>query len=194
MPRTREDLTNRKYNSLTGVEPLPDGKWKWRCDCGKEIVARSDNVKQGRTRSCGCAPPLPRGENITGNRYGRLTAIRYDTATKKWLFRCVCGNQYLAHRHNVKSGRITSCGCKKNGYYHDATEAKAHATPEALQEIKRAKAKGLAQRTTFDGYTIEEWSRILNVSQADVLRQIINFGKGEADAPTQTPEEAGPDV
>ncbi len=29
--------------------------WRFRCECGKEIVLRATSVKTGNTRSCGCA-------------------------------------------------------------------------------------------------------------------------------------------
>ena len=29
-------------------------QWLCKCDCGKEIIVRSDNLKSGKTKSCGC--------------------------------------------------------------------------------------------------------------------------------------------
>lgn len=54
--------------------------------------------------------------DITGERYGRLTAIEpTDERTKsggiKWLFRCDCGTKKIISTNSVRSGRVTSCGC-----------------------------------------------------------------------------------
>jgi hypothetical protein len=56
--------------------------------------------------------------DITGNKYGKLTAIKYlySNQTKKriWQFICDCGNIIERHNGDVKTGGIKSCGCLKN--------------------------------------------------------------------------------
>jgi hypothetical protein len=47
------DLTGQKFNRLTAIERV-ETKWRFRCDCGIEIVAFANNVKRGGTTSCGC--------------------------------------------------------------------------------------------------------------------------------------------
>lgn len=52
------DLTAQKFGALTvqsRAEQGANGKAHWRClcDCGASVVARGDNLKHGRTRSCG---------------------------------------------------------------------------------------------------------------------------------------------
>ena len=52
--------------------------------------------------------------DITGQRYGRLTAIRLSHRTKYvayWLCKCDCGNEVLARLSKLRSGRKRSCGC-----------------------------------------------------------------------------------
>ena len=56
---TRTDLTGRRYGRLTvigfvGSDKNGNARWQCRCDCGKEIIARADCLKFGKTRSCGC--------------------------------------------------------------------------------------------------------------------------------------------
>lgn len=53
-------------------------------------------------------------KDITGQKFGRLTAIR--RAGKQgnhllWEFRCDCGKTVIALGINVKSGKMKSCGC-----------------------------------------------------------------------------------
>lgn len=50
-----------------------------------------------------------------GDRYGMLTAVRkYDVTdygSARWVFRCDCGTEFVAHVNNVLSGNTRSCGC-----------------------------------------------------------------------------------
>lgn len=56
--------------------------------------------------------------DITGQRFGELTAIRFDhrgnTGRDKphyWVFRCDCGNEIIARKNAVTSGN--TCRCKE---------------------------------------------------------------------------------
>lgn len=52
------DITGQKFNMLTvlKLDHKKDGRffWKCRCDCGNEKVINGDNIKYGKSRSCGC--------------------------------------------------------------------------------------------------------------------------------------------
>lgn len=54
---------------------------------------------------------MPSFEDLTGQKFGRLTAIRYDPG--KWLCRCDCGGSVRVLAANLKKGNSTSCGCKR---------------------------------------------------------------------------------
>lgn len=54
-----ENLTGRKFDRLTvlGLSPKKIGRksyWVCKCICGNEILVRSDSLKAGDVRSCGC--------------------------------------------------------------------------------------------------------------------------------------------
>ena len=49
-------------------------------------------------------------KDLTGNRYGRLTAIRYATKGH-WACRCDCGNEINVDTRFLNSGHTRSCGC-----------------------------------------------------------------------------------
>lgn len=57
--------------------------------------------------------------DITGQRYGRLVAIRF-VGNKKWLFRCDCGIEKEINGSNVRLGKSTSCGCYRNSIVSEA--------------------------------------------------------------------------
>lgn len=69
-----------------------------------------------------------RAKDITGQRFGRLTAIRWDGYTNAWqsmwLCRCDCGREVRVHKNNLMAGRVRSCGCLRRELmkkrWHDA--------------------------------------------------------------------------
>jgi len=53
--------------------------------------------------------------DITGKKYGRLTAINRIPNTGddrvRWLFRCDCGKQIITDGASARTGKTRSCGC-----------------------------------------------------------------------------------
>lgn len=53
--------------------------------------------------------------DITGNRYGKLTAFRYSHTGKNhmqyWVFKCDCGKEITTRKTGVINGHCKSCGC-----------------------------------------------------------------------------------
>lgn len=52
------DLTGQKYHRLTVLElaPMINGRsaWRCRCDCGIIKIIKTDSLRSGDTKSCGC--------------------------------------------------------------------------------------------------------------------------------------------
>lgn len=61
-------------------------------------------------------------EDEIGKTYNFLTVIRESNPiitkagykSRRWLFKCICGNEKSIIPNNVFSGSIKSCGCKKS--------------------------------------------------------------------------------
>lgn len=61
--------------------------------------------------------------DLTEKKFGKLTAIMrvVDHVSPKgvhqtqWLCRCECGNMRTVRAGELKSGRVTSCGCYRKG-------------------------------------------------------------------------------
>ena len=60
------------------------------------------------------------GIDITGQRFGRLTAIKlvpkeertWSNKERAWVCKCDCGNEVIVRQRNLRSARMTkSCGC-----------------------------------------------------------------------------------
>jgi hypothetical protein len=105
----RIDLTGKRFNGLTAIEYVYPSKWLCRCDCGKEVLVSTGNL--GKYKSCGCQ----RSRDLSGMRFGFLTAIKYAVSGihGKWLCRCDCGKEILVTTDNLTRGHSKSCGCQK---------------------------------------------------------------------------------
>ena len=54
-------------------------------------------------------------QDLTGQRFGKLTVIKRVENSKcnrtQWLCKCDCGNTTMVLSCNLKSGKVSSCGC-----------------------------------------------------------------------------------
>lgn len=121
MPRTREDLTGRKYGHLTAVgydhtDSKGETWWLCKCDCGRPdlVTVRRQSLRQGTTTSCGCQRYGIK-RDLTGQRFNRLTVLEFvgrDAQGKaRWLCECDCGAKTVVDGYNLSSGHVKSCGC-----------------------------------------------------------------------------------
>ena len=121
-----KDITGQRFGMLTAVRPTEERKheyivWEFRCDCGNTVFRSLGSVKpsleRGYTVSCGCVGVKER--DITGQRYGMLTAVRptEERINKNvvWEFRCDCGNTVFrmpnSLNQSLQMGCTPSCGC-----------------------------------------------------------------------------------
>lgn len=113
------DLTNQRFGSLVALQPgtpitKPSGKklttWICQCDCGNLSTVRTEYLRSGHTKSCGCACGRV---DIVGNQYGKLTVIE-KVIGGKHKCRCECGNVVEVETYNLKNGNTQSCGCLKS--------------------------------------------------------------------------------
>ncbi len=62
-PRTKLDLTGQRFGKLTVLEPAEniDGRtaWRCRCDCGRECVIKTVNLRNGKAKNCSYVHELP---------------------------------------------------------------------------------------------------------------------------------------
>ena len=86
--RERLDLTGQRFGKLTALRPAESigggTAWVCRCDCGRETVVRTDNLRYGRSKSCGCQ------RGINPLRAG--TALADSTHVKRTKTECVKKN------------------------------------------------------------------------------------------------------
>ena len=78
MQKTFQDLTGQKFNLLTVIKRYPENKkgyaqWLCKCECGNEIIVRSDLLKRGGVKSCGCLAKQIRSDMCRELGYNRKT-------------------------------------------------------------------------------------------------------------------------
>lgn len=115
------DLTNMRFGKLTVIDKLPpqaDKKTRWmcQCDCGNTCVVFSRALRKGLQKSCGCG----RRKDITGERFGSLTAIRRSDKYiemqgrgKKYLWECRCDCGEIVYRLPEKLRDDVNSACEK---------------------------------------------------------------------------------
>jgi hypothetical protein len=89
------------------------------CDCGFERRVRSQDLRLGKTRSCGRADcefssalRRPVTEPKVGDEFGWWTVIAppHDSGTA--LCQCRCGRERRVNTRRLRSGDSKSCGCR----------------------------------------------------------------------------------
>lgn len=135
-----KNLQGQRFGMLTVVKRMPDkiansGKpvtqWLCQCDCGGTTITSTQRLTSGHTTSCGCKVKANKGsrfEDLTGQRFNRLTVIRYldkserTVRTYNWLCRCDCGKLVKGNANKLKNGLQKSCGCLKEECKYDIGE------------------------------------------------------------------------
>lgn len=131
-----------KFGNLTLVSYISSGKWLCKCDCGNETTASLHALKHGRHISCGCSKLTLK----PGDKFGKLTVVRYEPVGKKWLCVCDCGNKTYARSWSLKTYRHSSCSC---GRYAERLRARL---PDNLS-LKREMLKNYRKSAIKRGYT-----------------------------------------
>ena len=129
------DLTGQHIGMLTILEQTYDKidsknrhyiQYKCLCDCGKTIIKQASYIrsvlKYGGIPSCGCYTKQIRGKwkllDLTNMRFGKLVAQkraenRYyqNSQSTVWECLCDCGNTVYVTTSNLRTNKVTSCGC-----------------------------------------------------------------------------------
>lgn len=116
--------TGQRIGKLTVKKQLEKGStrgknWICKCDCGNLCEIPGYDLLNEKRTSCGKCPRFrTTSKDITGVRYGSLTALyptdnRYDSSIV-WHYVCDCGNMRDVSVAQLESGQYLSCGCLQN--------------------------------------------------------------------------------
>ncbi len=113
-----KDITGQRFGKLVAIKPTDKRQgtniiWLFKCDCGNDVEKVTSHLTY--TSSCGCVAWHSLRKDITGQRFGRLVAVRPTekkaNGGRVWEFICDCGNRLEAPISKVTSGNTNSCGC-----------------------------------------------------------------------------------
>lgn len=116
----RIDLTGQQFNEWTLIEWIPPNERETKskdyigqCSCGVCRPVRSNDVKQGKSKSCGHLKSNFHSINI-GEKYGKITPIKqltnkYGNPIQKYECTCECGNKVIFEADLI--GKKKNCGC-----------------------------------------------------------------------------------
>lgn len=98
------------------LEYVGDKHYICRCTCDKHRVKRvaAMDLLHGISKSCGHNNGKNLIKDITGQKFGELTVIRY-LGNKLWECECSCENHTIVkvRKGNLLNGSTKSCGCKQ---------------------------------------------------------------------------------
>lgn len=113
------DLKDKSFGELFVLKEAPSQgdkytRWICKCSCGKEVVVRTDYLRNGHTQSCGHIKNKYFGKkDLIGQRFGKLIVFD-DVPPNSKKCKCDCGNIVIVKTDNLSSGNTQSCGCLKS--------------------------------------------------------------------------------
>lgn len=117
-----KDETGNRYGKWTIIKYIPpkergekDKKLAWlaQCDCGTIRPIKISDLRNGKSKSCGCTRRLNR-QIILNKRYGKITPIerltnRHGNFIEQYKCICECGNEIILPSDLI--GKKKNCGC-----------------------------------------------------------------------------------
>jgi 5-methylcytosine-specific restriction endonuclease McrA len=158
----RLDLTGQRFGRLIAVSIAGHRTWHCRCDCGKESVVHTSNLRAGFTKSCGCRQHHPRRE---GPRDKHDYNLMYS---KKHAERLQIGRASYNKNNRKKIAAYRREYRKLNAEKIKAYE-KLHYTRNCLRERERAKAYARHYQKTENGRAAQQRWRSKNKAHLLVL-------------------------
>ena len=122
----REDLTGKQFGKWTVIEldwektefDSQHSWWKCQYSCENHTIksVTMNNLKRGKSQSCGCQTTSIPIENMIGKKFGKLTVLEINTEKRSQRgkilkCKCECGNYTDVVSVDLRNGHTKSCGC-----------------------------------------------------------------------------------
>lgn len=149
------DLTGQRYGKLTVLRPAEKigakTAWFCRCDCGRETVVQTCNLRHGNTKTCGCQHSKSKG-NPLGLTFVNGTCVELLTsnAARKGNISGARGVYWMADKQVWRAaicfqGKRRYLGIYRN--LEDAVKARRQAEEELYEPFLREFASVQTQNT-----------------------------------------------
>lgn len=156
--------------------------WLCKCDCGNESIVVGDNLRTGNTSSCGCQRLKKVTHDLTGNKFGLLTAIKKSSRLGKsgWKWECICecGTIKNVLASALANGVTVSCGCAVKGPNHPARSNHLIERNRHHGINRRAREKGAGGRLPKG---VKNYLSIKQKQTCAICECYIEEGSGEVD-------------
>ena len=195
------DLSGQRFGNLTVINRAGTQHgsvtWNCKCDCGKAVIAKSNTLKSGHTKSCGCMKAAILGE---ARRTHGQSKTRLHSTWQHMKQRCFNPNN---EKYKYYGGRgITVCEeweqyeaferwAMSNGYKEDLTldriDVNGSYCPENCRWVTWKEQQNNKRNNTVitafgTKHTLSEWEEISGVNRVTIQKRIKENGK--------TPESA----
>lgn len=147
------DETGKKYGKWTVLKKIDNPKkngalYLCECECGTQKEILGKRLRAGETTQCANCQHISRRNNLTGQRFGKLTVLpksesRLMSNQKNvyWYCQCDCGNYTWVRASNLTSGEVKSCGCLSHEYHGPPLEDLTGKIFNDLTVLRLAKTK-----------------------------------------------------
>lgn len=172
MPKDYSEFLGKVFGRLTIVSFSKDSMVTCKCICGNKSVHRWQNVKKGKTRSCGC---LETESRYTHGKSGTTTYITWENMINR------CNPDSKQHKNYPQYHGISVCERWKSfdNFLEDMGERPLGKTLDRIDGTKGYEPENCRWATkkqqqqniksnrwiTFNGRTecLSEWSRITGI-------------------------------
>lgn len=129
-----QSLIGNNYGRLTviseGARQGSDRYWLCQCICGNSKYIIGKNLRDGKTKSCGClqreSVSNREFDNLDGKSFGRWLVLDQwkieENKGRVWLCKCTCGTVRFVQASLLKSGDSKSCGCLNRDHVSEAVK------------------------------------------------------------------------
>ena len=188
------DLTGKIFGRWRVISRADDThykhpQWLCICDCGNKKIVKSQTLRDGQSKSCGCLNrDVQRQKCIDRNTSHGLSKTRTYRIWSGMIQRCFNKNN---HKYNIYGARnITVCKSwlKFANFYRDMGECPPHHTLDRINTngiYKPSNCRWATQKTqqnnrlnnrkiTFNGVTlcVTEWARQLGTSHKTITGRL----------------------
>lgn len=176
----RLDLTNQKFGRLIALEKAPNKnnrtRWKCQCECGKEIIVDTADLRRGHTISCGCFQKEQTSKSslkdLTGKYFGFLEVLERDMnfygkqTPSHWICLCHKCNEIKSISSTSLNNGAISCGCQKSKGEFKIMELLKENSISFISEYKFLDYKN----RRFDFAILDENNKVIRLIEFDGIQ------------------------